>query len=112
MIMPELVQLPKVTELIDDVTSKQCKFRSFLDLRAGYWQIPLSKRSRPYTAFIDPSGMRYLYRVCPFGLNTSTSAMLRVLLAVFGGKLGKSVFLYMDDICLADKSWLEHIGTL
>ena len=38
--------------------------------------------------------------------------MLRVLLTVFGGKLDKSAFLYMDDICLADKSWLEHLGTL
>jgi len=49
-IMPELVQLPKVTELIDDVTSKHCKFLSSLDLRAGYWQIPLSKRSRHFAS--------------------------------------------------------------
>ena len=42
-IMPELVQLPKVTELIDDITSKHCKFLTSLDLRAGYWQIPLSR---------------------------------------------------------------------
>jgi len=53
-IMPELVQLPKVTELIDDITSKHCKFLSSLDLRTGYWQIPISKRSRPYTTFTAP----------------------------------------------------------
>ena len=111
-IMPELVQLPKVTELIDDITSKHCKFLSSLDLRAGYWQIPISKRSRPYTTFTAPLGMRFQYTVCPFGLASSPSRMLRVLLTVFGGKLGKSAFLYMDDICLADKSWLEHLGTL
>ena len=104
-IMPELVQLPKVTELIDDITSKHCKFLTSLDLRAGYWQIPLSRGSRPYTTFTAPSGMRFHYNVCPFGLASSPSAMLRVLLTVFGGKLGKSIFLYMDDICLADKSW-------
>ena len=55
-IMPELVQLPKVTELIDDITSKHCKFLSSLDLRTGYWQIPISKRSRPYTTFTAPLG--------------------------------------------------------
>ena len=62
--MIELVQLPKVTELIDDITSKHCKFLTSLDLRAGYWQIPISKRSRPYTTFTAPSGMRFHYTVC------------------------------------------------
>ena len=111
-IMPELIQLPKVTELTDDVTSKHCKFLSSLNLRAGYWQIPLTKSSRPCTTFTALSGMRFQYTVCPCGLATSTSAMLRVLFTVFVGKLGKSLFLYMDDICLANKSWLEHLGTL
>ena len=55
-IMPELVQLPKVTELIDDITSKHCKFLSSLDLRAGYWQIPPFKEESPLHYFYSTIG--------------------------------------------------------
>jgi len=70
------------------------------------------KEESPLHDFYSTLVMRFHYTVCPFGLNSSPWAMLRVLLTVLGGKFGKSAFLYMDDICLADKSWLEHLRTL
>ena len=38
-IRPMLVQLPKVNELLDDVTSKRCNYLTSCDLKAGFWQI-------------------------------------------------------------------------
>ncbi|EDW44093.1 GM13552 [Drosophila sechellia] len=33
---------------------KEAKYISSLDLKDGYWQIPLEERSRQYTAFTVP----------------------------------------------------------
>ena len=38
--------------------------------------------------------------------------MMRVFIGCFAGKLGKSVFLYIDEICLANETWNSHSGTL
>lgn len=43
------------------------KFVSKFDLLKGYWQVPLTIRTREIAAFITPSGLR-LYTVMPFGL--------------------------------------------
>ena len=36
-IRPMLVQLPKVNDLLDEVTSKKCTYLSSCDLKAGFW---------------------------------------------------------------------------
>ena len=41
------------------------KFISKLDLSKGYWQIALSDRSKPYTAFQIPLGL-FQFTVLPF----------------------------------------------
>jgi len=53
---------------------------SCIDLRCGYHQIRLNRKSRGVTSFTAPNGLRYQYCVCPFGLNTSPAAMLAVML--------------------------------
>jgi len=44
-IAPKLIQLPKIPELIDDVTALKCQYASICDLRSGFWQISLSIHS-------------------------------------------------------------------
>jgi len=53
-IRPMLVQLPKANDLLDEVTSKKCTYLSSCDLKAGFWQLKLGERSRPYTTFTAP----------------------------------------------------------
>ena len=65
-IAPKLIQLPKIPELIDEVTALKCKYASICDLRSGFWQISLEESSRPLTSFTAPDGMRYQWTVCPF----------------------------------------------
>ena len=45
------------------------KFISKLDLSKGYWQIALSERSKPYTAFQTPLGL-FQFTVLLIGLLT------------------------------------------
>ena len=90
-IQPMLVQLPKVNDLLDEVTSKKCTYLSSCDPKAGFWQLKLGERSSPYTTFTPPqSGLRYAFRRLPFGLSQSPAALIRSLVKIFAGKVGKT----------------------
>ena len=77
----KLVQLPKVNDLLDEVTSKKCTYLSSCDLKAGFWQLKLGERSRPYTTFT--AGLRFAFRRLPFRLNSSPAGLLRSLMKIF-----------------------------
>ena len=83
------------------------------DLRSGFWQVKIKKESRPLTSFTSPSGKRYQFCVCPFGLSISPAAMLYILTSIFAGKGKKSgIFLYMDDLLTVGSTWEENLKNL
>ncbi len=51
--------MPRVDEFLEKIG--QAKFITTLDLCKGYWQVPLSPASRPYTAFRTPLGLYLIY---------------------------------------------------
>src|SRR5699024_2838832 len=61
---PDAQPIPIIKDLLAEI--KDSKFFISLDLRAGYWQIPMSPRDIQKTAFITPQGL-YEYLVMPFG---------------------------------------------
>ena len=89
----------------------------YLPLQCGPQSVILAakigERSRPYTTFTAPqSGLRYNFRRLPFGLNSSPAALIRSLVKIFAGKLGKNIYLYMDDMLLANETWQGHLSTI
>jgi len=53
-----------------------------------------------------------MFKVCPFGLSASPAAIIYVLLTVFAGKLGKGLWLYMDDLSIRSSTWPEHLASI
>jgi len=100
LIVPKIVQLPKITEIVDQVMQTNPKYWNSFNMKSGYWQIPMGSRSRSLTAFTSPkTGNRYVYSVTPFGLSCSPYAMLHILSHVFGPKTKTAkVAMYMDDL--------------
>ena len=80
---------------------------SSLDMNMSFWQIPLHSDSKQYTAFLY-KGKCYEYNVTPFGLKTSTSALVRGLERVLSG-LDEFVISYVDDILIASENEDEHL---
>ena len=111
-IRPQPVQLPKISELLDEISCHKCNIMSNIDMRAAFWQVSLTPKSRKYTTFCSARGEKFQFKVCPFGLSTSPSAMMYVLLTVFAGKLGKNMWLYMDDLSIGSSNWSEHISSI
>ena len=55
-IKPQTVQLPKVTELIDDVAASGASIFSVCDFYSAFFQIESTPNSRPLTSFSSPGG--------------------------------------------------------
>lgn len=76
-----------------------------IDLKHSFWLIPLHINSRDYTAF-TVDGVLYRFKVVPFGLQSSCSALVRALHSI----LDKYDFIvhYIDDILIYSKKESDH----
>lgn len=61
----EIAVLPKIHEIFDSLG--EATIFTILDLKAAYWQVKLSKKSREKSAFITHRGIYEFLRM-PFGL--------------------------------------------
>lgn len=83
------------------------KIISALDLTSSFWQIPLHPDSKKYTAF-QHRGNTYEFNVVPFGLKTSTAALVRGLEQALQG-IGDYVIKFVDDMLIKSSSEEEHL---
>ncbi len=97
--------MPRVDELLEKIG--QAKLITTLDLCKGYWQVPLSPASRPYTAFRTPLGL-YQFTVFPFGLHGAPATFQRLMDRVLQGCEEWSAA-YLDDVVIHSNSWAEHL---
>lgn len=107
----ESSSLPRVTDALKDIST--CKYFSVLDLKKGYWQIPLAAESKKYTAFNTPDGAAYHFNVMPFGLKNAPSTFQKMMTTeVLVGFIQKFVIVYLDDIIIYSKTKDEHLKHL
>ena len=87
----------------------EAKYFTKLDLSRGYYQIPMSEESKPYTAFTTAFGL-YNWKYMGFGLVNAPSTFNRGMSRLFGQR--KDTVFYLDDICIFHKSWEDHLKGL
>lgn len=102
--------LPQVTATLDKL--RGARYLSTLDLKNGYWQVPLTPESRPITAFTVPGKGLFHFRVMPFGLHSAPATFQRLLDTVLGPDLEPHVFVYLDDIIVISRTFSEHLELL
>ena len=93
--------------LIDDILSdlKGSTYFTTLDLRSGFYQIPLSKQASEKCAFSCFKG-KYQYNVMPFGLNNAPSIFQRVVNELLQG-CEHFAMAYIDDILIHTKGSIQ-----
>ena len=85
------------------------KYISKLDLAQEYWQVPLTKNARKYTAFQTPLGLLQ-FKVPPFGLATAQACCSKLM-----RKLPKGMYNidnFVDDIIIFTSTWEQHVQIL
>ncbi|CAI5653216.1 unnamed protein product [Oreochromis niloticus] len=101
--------LPCIDETLDTVAGSS-RFSS-LDLRSGYWQVPLAPDASPKTAFITSGGL-WQFKVLPFGLCNAPATFERLMDKVLTGIPRGECVVYLDDILVHGASFHAALGAL
>ena len=78
--LPSNVRLPEIHECLDRIAGKKPTVFSSLDLRSGYFQLPIQKESQEKTAFFCPSlGQQFCFKVTTQGLTSAPASFARTI---------------------------------
>ena len=105
----DVYPLPRIDDFLDHLGG--AKVFSSLDLKSGYWQIPVSSDSRRKTAFITPDGLFECKRL-PFGLCNAPATFQRMMDQVLSGLKWTMCLVYLDDLVVYGKTFEEHCERL
>ena len=101
--------LPRIDDTIEALSG--AKFFSTLDLKSGYWQVPLDDSAKEKTAFSTGSGL-WQFNVMPFGLCNAPATFERLMEQVLFGLPMSVALVYLDDIIVPGQSFSQHIANL
>ena len=107
--IPDKYPLPRIDDVLDALS--QGHYFSVIDLKSGYWQIPMHKSDADKTAFRTCDGL-YQFTVMPFGLKNAPATFQRLMDTVLSGLKWKGLLVYMDDIIIYSPTPQEHLVTL
>src|SRR3978361_33404 len=98
--------LPFINAILDKL--RHARYISTIDLKNGYWQVPLTPESKSITAFTIPGRGLYQFRVMPFGLPSAAATFQRLVDRLIGQDLEPYCFAYLDDIIITGRSFKRH----
>jgi hypothetical protein len=105
----DLYPLPRGVDLLRDI--KGSRYFVSLDLRAGYWQIPVAPEDRAKTAFVTPDG-HYQFVRMPFGLKNAPATFQRAMDTILDQLRGNGVLVYLDDVLIHAESFDRCLALL
>ena len=85
------------------------KLNTKMDLSKGYWQVGLTERSKPLTAFETPRGL-FQFRTMPFGLVDSGANFCRLMRIILSNL--PNVDSYVDDMWIFTGTLKDHMTSL
>jgi hypothetical protein len=116
--------VPSIQNAFDKM--KGAKYFSVIDLRKGYWSIPIRPQDRWITSFRTPQGF-FQWKVLPMGIKTASPIFSQAVDQMLSKKYesqafreqmgddadtNKFVFAYVDDIIIFSKTEEEHTKQL
>ena len=105
----DVYPLPRIDDFLDRLGG--AKVFSSLDLKSGYWQVPMSSDSRRKTAFITPDGL-YECKRLPFCLCYAPATFQRMMDEVLSGLKWTMCLVYLDDVVIYGSTFEEHYERL
>ena len=102
--------LPRIDDLLDALHG--AKWFSTLDLKSGYWQVPIAEQDKEKTAFRTSSRQLFEFNQVPFGLCNAPATFSRLMDRVLAGLHWETCLFYLDDIIVFSSTWEEHLAQL
>ncbi len=104
---PPSYPLPLLQDILSSM-GKSNRVFSTLDLASGYWQVELDAPSKQLTAFSTPSG-HWQFKKMLFGISGAPLTFHRLINHVLQGLIGKSVFVFLDDVIIVSEDIDSHL---
>ena len=101
--------LPNMEDTIFKL-GKGFSYFSKLDLKSGFYQIPINETDKKKTVFITPFGL-YQFNVLPMGLKNSPPTFQKVMTDILKS-CRPFCLVYLDDIVVFSKSFPDHLQHL
>ncbi|CAF3711733.1 unnamed protein product [Rotaria socialis] len=102
----DIYPLPRIDDVIERLNGSH--IFSKIDLRSGYFQVPLASEERNKTAFITHDGLWHFNRL-PQGLKNSPSVFQRLMNKTLGSLRWDVCLAYLDDIVIYSRSFNQHL---
>ena len=102
--------IPRIDDLLDALQG--ARWFSTLDLKSGYWQVPIQEQDKEKTAFRTSSGQLFEFNQVPFGLCNAPATFSRLMDRVLAGLHWETCLFYLDDIIVFAATWEEHLARL
>ena len=103
--------IARTDDCLESLGASGAKYFSSLDLQSGYWQLPVHKDSRQYTAFVTHDGL-YQCKRMSFGLVNAPSVFSRLMSRVLQGLTWEVCLVYLDDVIVFSSTFEEHLNRL
>ena len=102
--------LPRIDDTLESLYGAQ--YFSTLDLKFGYWQVPIKESDKEKTTFRTSSGQLYEFNQLPFGLYNAPATFSRLMDCTLAGLAWNVCLYYLDDIIVFSSTWGEHLERL
>ena len=102
--------LPRINDTLEAL--KGAKIFYTLDLKSGYWQVPIREEHKSKTTFRTSSGQLFEFNRLPFGLCNAPTTFIRLMDNVLSGLSWEVCLYYLDNIIVFSKDWQEHLQRL
>ena len=104
------IPLPRIDDTLESLHGVQ--YFTTLDLKSGYWQVPIKEEDKEKTAFRTSSGQLYEFNQLPFGLCNAPATFSRLMDRTLAGLAWNICLYYLDDIIVFSATWAEHLERL
>ena len=102
--------IPSIDDLLDALHGT--RWYSTLDLKSGYWQVPIQERDKEKTAFRTSSSQLFEFNQVPFGLCNAPATFSRLMNRFLTGLHWETCLFYLDNIIVFAATWEEHLARL
>ena len=106
----DAMPLPRIDDTLESLNG--ARYFSTLDLKSGYWQVPIREEDKKKTAFCTSSGRLYEFNRLPFRLCNAPATFSRLMDHVLTGLSWEICLYYLDDIIVFSASWEDHLQRL
>lgn len=103
--IPDQYIVPRIDDALDCLSGS--RWFSVLDLRSGYYQIPMGEEDKEKTAFICPLGFFQFERM-PQGITGAPATFQRLMEKAVRDMHMLKVIVYLDDLIVSGKTLEEH----